>query len=449
MRAAPFVGFALSLVTLGAFASCSANSDSNGFETSTSGDQGATTGSGGGSASSGSGQGGDLGIDGGMVGSGGGGPPPCNPVPAVDGDGDGFSQDQGDCNDCDPNVGPNAVEVIAAASGEGGAAPEPIDEDCDGEVDNIASPCDTGLVIDTSNPMDGAKAVELCKVSSGPTDWGVAEAQWVMPDGAAPPGGAQLVNFHLGHGVLPKFGTNVNVQTGSNMLALSSGTARNPTDPGYQSVNGFDKQITGGSPQGFPKESPACPGTITGTPHDGAALEVSIRTPANAQGFSFNFNFFTFEWPGFVCSSYNDFFVAMLSPIPAGQADGNISFDSQGNPVSVNNAFLEVCGCGTGNPPAPPGCNAGGKLFPCPLGNTSLMGTGFGSDDPMSFGQDHGSTYWLQTTAPVAPNSLITIRWGVYDSGDGVLDTTTLVDNWQWLATPGTGVGTNPVEDPK
>jgi hypothetical protein len=47
--------------------------------------------------------------------------------------------------------------------------------------------------------------------------------------------------------------------------------------------------------------------------------------------------------------------------------------------------------------------------------------------------QDHGSTYWLATSAPVDPNSTITIRWSVHDSGDTVLDTTTLVDHWQWI----------------
>ncbi len=445
MRVAPLTLFGISFAITGVFVACSASNENNGFDTASDASTattGATT------TSSGSGQGGDIGFDGGMVGSGG-GAPVCDSSPDIDGDGDGFTPNQGDCNDCDPNVSPNAVEVIASAEGAGGGPPVPIDEDCDGTIDNIPPPCDDNIPVDTANPIDGAKAVGLCKMSQGPGDWGVLEAQWVLPDGSAPPSGSALVNFHLGHGVLDHFGNSNNVQEGSHMLALSSGAARNPTDPDYQSVNGFDKGITFGHPQGFPKESPACPGTITGQPHDGAGLEVSIMTPANAQGIAFNFNFFTFEWPGYVCSTYNDFFVALLTPFPAGQQDGNISFDSQGNPVSVNNAFLEVCGCGTGSPPAPPGCNAGGKTFPCPLGNTSLIGTGFSASDPDAFGQDHGSTYWLQTTAPVAPNSLITIRWGVYDSGDGVLDTTTLVDNWQWIATPGTGVGTNPVEDPK
>src|SRR5262249_9749022 len=132
------------------------------------------------------------------------------------------------------------------------------------------------------------------------------------------------------------------------------------------------------------------------------------------------------------------FFVALLMPFPMGQTDGNISFDSMGNPVSVNNAFLEVCG--------PPG-NYGGKNFTCALGDSKLLGTGFGVDIA---GPDHGSTYSLQTKAPVQPHEQFTLRWGVYDSGAGILDTTPLVATFQWIATAGTvTVGTDPIEQPK
>jgi hypothetical protein len=255
--------------------------------------------------------------------------------------------------------------------------------------------------------------------------------------------GARRSNFHLGHGFLSGFGANVKVRAGERMLGLSSGTARSPDDPGYQDVGGFSKGYTCNNPMGFPKESPACLGSVTGEPNDPTGVEVKVRAPSNAHGFSFDFDFFTYEWPGFICSTYNDFFVAILSPIPMGQLDGNISFDSMGNPVSVNNASLEVCGC-DGNPPNP--CLAGGKTFSCALGDTDLIGTGFGFDSSGSgFAEDHGSTGWLQTKAPVEPGKEITLRWAVYDSGDGVLDTTTLIDNWKWLATPGITVGTNPV----
>lgn len=384
------------------------------------------------------GQGGDLGIDAGHHDGGeGGGPITCTPGGMNDDvDGDGWTPAQGDCDDCDPNVNPNAVEVPTPM---GGVAK---DENCNGMIDEPRAPCDDSLAIDEMDPLAAATAVDLCKKSSGdPKDWGVVSAKWVLADGKAPPTThPEVDNFHLGHGMLTAFGSTVKVQYGQHMLGLSSGSARQPSDPGYHSVNGFDKGYTSSSPMGFPKESPACPGSITGVPHDSTGVEIVVNTPSNAKGFSFDFDFFTFEWPGYICSMYNDFFVAILSPIPMGQPDGNISFDSMGNPVSVNNAFLEVCGC-AGNPPSP--CFAGGKSFPCALGDTDLIGTGFGFDT--NGGQDHGSTGWLQTKAPVSGNSQITIRFAVYDSGDGVLDTTTLVDNWQWIATPGVAVGTNPV----
>jgi hypothetical protein len=382
------------------------------------------------------GQGGGLIIDAGHVQEGG----TCNVTdPNADMDGDGWTPAQGDCNDCDPNVNPGAVDVLHMPDG---GAPFWGNEDCANKPGPLL-PCDDGLAIDDSDPVNAAKAVELCQKLTDPKGWGVKSAKWVLPDGSdpsmlVPVSGVSMAtavaNFALGHGILKAFGNNVTVQAGKRMLALSSGTAREPIDPAYQDVHGFDKGYTSGSPMGFPKESAACPGVKTGQPHDAAALQVDVVAPTNAHGFSFQFNFFTYEWPSYICSTYNDFFVALLYPIPMGQKDGNISFDSMGNPVSVNNAFLEVCGC-SGGPP----CAAGGKMFACSLGDTQLINTGFGPPTALT---DHGSTYWLETKAPIKAHEEITLRWAVYDSSDGLLDTTTLVDNYQWIASPGVQVGT-------
>ena len=52
--------------------------------------------------------------------------------------------------------------------------------------------------------------------------------------------------------------------------------------------------------------------------------------------------------------------VALQLPAPPNAQLGNISFDSQGNPVSVNNGFLDACGCFGG----PPGyCLRSGSLW--------------------------------------------------------------------------------------
>ncbi|MBK8255469.1 MAG: choice-of-anchor L domain-containing protein [Polyangiaceae bacterium] len=365
----------------------------------------------------------------------------CNSGPDDDADADGFTPNTGDCNDCDKNVNPGAVEVIDMGGGGSGGGPgEPVDEDCDNLIDDADTDlqgCDVNLAVDGS-AMDGAKAIDICKTAVGATGWGVLEAKWVLADGT--PGPANP-NFDLGHGILSGFGPNVNVQKGQRMLGVSSGAARQPNDPGYQDVGGFSKGYSCTHPIGFPKESPSCGVAVTGSCYDSTGLEILVRAPTNANGFSFNFNFFTYEWPGYVCSTFNDFFTALLMPFPQGQNDGNITFDNFQNPVSVNNAFVEVCGCFNGPP-----CQAGGKTFDCNLGTTGLVGTGFGADTAFS---DHGSTSWLLTQAPIEPGAVFTLRFVTYDSGDGVLDSTTLVDNFQWIAEPGTQIGTTPIPDPK
>ncbi len=139
-------------------------------------------------------------------------------------------------------------------------------------------------------------------------------------------------------------------------LALSSGTARQPTDPGFASPGGFDKGYTSGSAPGFPKDNPACPGVSSGTPNDGVALEVKVRVPTNAIGFAYDAKYYTYEWPVYVCTAYNDFSFTDLTPTPAGQSDGNIVFDSSGSPVNASSTLIDVCTC-SGAPP----CTAGGS----------------------------------------------------------------------------------------
>lgn len=419
-----------------AASACEAGSNS----TSAGGSGAGGTGTGAGGSGAASSTGGSVGtFSTGTAGEGGtGGIINCTPGgPDDDVDQDGFTPTQGDCEDCDPKRNPNAIE---APTPEGD---RPFDEDCDGEVDEIEPVvlCDADIPVDELDPLAAAHAIDLCKMSAGPNDWGVVSAAWVMADGAPPPVDVgSLSNFHRGHGFLDDWGPNVDVRAGTKMLVLSSGAARRPNDPGYAAPSGFSKGYQGGFADGFPKESAACPGSLTGTPNDPTGVELIVRTPANATGFSFDFDFYTYEWPGFVCSTYNDFFLAILDPIPEGQSDGNISFDGDLNPISVNNALLEVCGC-EGNPPNP--CFAGGKTFNCSLGNIELIGTGFGFDTT-GF-EDHGATGWLRTTAPVPGNSDISVRFAVHDSGDGVLDSTSLVDNFQWILKPGTKVGTDPI----
>jgi hypothetical protein len=128
----------------------------------------------------------------------------------------------------------------------------------------------------------------------------------------------------------------------------------------------------------------------------------------------------------------------MMTPQPPKLMDKNIVFDQDGNPVSVNNSFLQVCGCSNGPP-----CTAGGKTFKCQQGDAMLTATGFGKDTEFS---DHGGTGWLTTTVPVdmLRGKEITLLFAIWDSGDGVLDSTALIDNFKWSVNGATGVTTNP-----
>jgi hypothetical protein len=331
---------------------------------------------------------------------------PCDNPDGMDGDGDGWAVPI-DCNDCTALMNPGAYDY----------AGNQIDEDCNGSADDTVGGCDGALDITSTDPMDGARAMGLCQAATGDA-WGVTGAEYIHVDGS--PGGEPT--FHDGHGILTHFGALVNPQEGTQLFAVSSGSARNPGDPGYQPVDGYDKGYTSNAAPGFPKESPACPGVITGQAHDSIALRVKIKTPTNAKSLAFNVNMYTVEFPVFICSQYNDFVTAIMAPAPPGQGDatcggvqcGNISFDTQGNPLSVNAGFLEVC-----TPQM-----AGGKNFPCNLGPDQLNGTGF---------ESHAATGWLQTTAPLPdPGAEITIEFGAWDSGDGVLDTTGLFDNFSF-----------------
>jgi len=404
---------------------CSANTGGSPFNGTPGGGSGgsggsATGGLGGYGATPGSGgsTGGSLNLGGTTGGGSGGGPSSCTPT-QPDQDGDGFTVAQGDCNDCDPNANPGAYDVPG----------DKIDEDCDGTPDNAPTSCDGKIVdIGYGDPMDAARAIGLCQqTTQNSKKWGVISAAYVKADGSS--GMNQL-----SHGLLPNFGPNVHIQEGKRMLMLSSGTARRPGDAGYMNPGSAPMGTSGSTPPGFPIDSPSCPsGTITANDHtanDPAALQLSIRVPTNAKSFKFQFDFYTWEYPGYICTQYNDFFVVLQNPAPPNSQQSNISFDSQGNPVSVNNGFLEVCAPGT----------HGGKTFQCTKGTGELSGTGYGTG---------AATGWLETQSPVKPGSVIQLRFAVWDMGDHILSSSALIDNFTWSADAAKEPGTKPVPVPQ
>jgi hypothetical protein len=339
----------------------------------------------------------------------------CLPEAGADQDGDGFLFED-DCNDCNPEINPGAYDWPVDGR----------DDDCNGTPDDEPDTCDAEIALDTADAFAAARALGVCRTTTETgrhaKAWGLVDAKFVNPDGAPLPD-------PLSHGVLEKFGANEPAH-GARMLALSSGTARDPSQPGYESILGYQKGYACGTPEGYPKESPACPGVVTGAARDGAALELVFRVPTNATRIEVDENFFTLEFPGYVCSKYNDFFVIDMDPKVPSYPDGNVAFDAEGNPISVNNALLQVC-----EPQV-----AGGKPFGCPLGTDQLFGTGFDTVDDEFSPAPHAATGWLTTRAEVVPGSTVRIRFAIWDSGDGNLDSTVLLDRLRWAkdGDPGT-----------
>lgn len=305
------------------------------------------------------------------------------------------------------------------AGGDAAATPDAAAPDAaspDAGVDPCAGgacdPCDDGLAVDDTNPRNAAYALGACS--------GLVAARWALPDGSAVPTGA---SFDIGHGILPAFGPNVAPREGVQILALSSGAARTPALVGYQAPDGYDRNYTCNAPAGFPFESPSCPGVIMASPHDGTALEMTLDVPAGANGFRILLKHYTTEWPAFVCSTYNDLAALIVQPAPPGSQNGDVAIDSTGNALSVNLDAIDVCDC-----PSPP-CTAGGRTFTCSRGALELAGTGFDATS-----QGAAATPWLEVRVPAAAGSRITLRLAVWDSGDGVLDTTVLADGFRWIA---------------
>jgi hypothetical protein len=317
--------------------------------------------------------------------------PPCGGDPDVDSDGDGVTGSAGDCDDCDENVNPGALEIASNTT----------DDDCDGTADNALAACDSSLLLASTDPLDGARALGLCQQADGMgSEWGVLSADYVRASNVNVAPGLQV-------GLSDSFGPNVSPLEGSRFLVLSSGAARSASQSGACGTVSCAGTGASAPVMGIPQGNVSCP--TSSAIHDDIALSIQIRVPTNVVGFRYRLNFYGFDYPATVCDQWNDQFLALVSPAPPGSINGNISNDSMGVPVSVNFPLRTCVGC--------------------PDGTAELAGTGFDTWNA----QPAGATSWQVSETPVTPGSIITVRFLIYDLGDGLYDSTVLVDGFEWI----------------
>lgn len=352
--------------------------------------------------------------------------PPCDSADDADGDGDGFSIERGDCYDCDPLINPGAYDFPDNG----------YDEDCRaGDSRESAYLCDAALSLASVDPESGARAIGLCNFASKRNRrWGVLSARYTSADGSRELSPDEFKRV----GILPGFGLEEPRQ-GGRMLALSSGIARSLSQSGFTETcsDVFTAGIDGW-PMGYPRDSPACGAGSDeddGPPllFDPTALELELRVPTNAKGLSFDTNFYTYEFPDYICTEFNDYFLVLMDPSPEDHVDGNIVFDADGNWISVNNALLQVCEAGTYR----------NKTFSCPLGTKPLRYTGYSAGDTPCGGG--AATGWLRTEVPVTPGATIRLRFAIWDTGDPNRDSTVLIDHVAFSVESPPEIATSPV----
>jgi hypothetical protein len=134
--------------------------------------------------------------------------------------------------------------------------------------------------------------------------------------------------------------------------------------------------------------------------NDYTEMRIVASVPPGNNSISYDFAFFSVEYPIYYGDVFNDMYVGWLE---SESWTGNISFDEQGNPISLNAGFLDFRDDGGGIPEFAGTCMA-----------------------------RHAGTKWLSSTAPVTPGEEITVVFAVFDLADSILDSYVFLDNFQW-----------------
>ncbi|PKD44764.1 choice-of-anchor L domain-containing protein [Rhodohalobacter barkolensis] len=187
---------------------------------------------------------------------------------------------------------------------------------------------------------------------------------------------------------------------GNSYLVLSSGCADLALDVDID-ANVISCELENG---------PTGPGSAT----DIVRLKLELNVPDGANFLSFDFKFFSEEYPNFIGSSFNDGFIVEVGESTftvdgSGNlvAPDNVVFDKEGNPITIN--------------------------------DTGTLGQkeGFAAGTAYGRKQNGGATTDLDTYIPISPGQeTISLIFSIFDVADRVYDSTVFIDNMQFHVQP-------------
>ena len=151
----------------------------------------------------------------------------------------------------------------------------------------------------------------------------------------------------------------------------------------------------------------------SGFKYDYQELRFTATVPAGAESLSFDVAFLTKEYPIWKDRPYNDMFIGWIE---SEKWTGNISFDAQGQALSLNAAFLEL--------------HDDAGALPEFAGTCMRYSAG---------------TRWLTTTADVVPGETIELVLAIFDLDDVNWDSFVFLDNVRWSCSDTPGPSTEPV----
>jgi hypothetical protein len=362
-------------------------------------------------------------------------------------DKDGYKAVDGDCNDLDGTINPEAFDFLA----------DTIDNDCNGTVDDPVANCAADPT--SKDAIQVVRSMDMCKqktrTKTGAVFDALTKAEWYSTKTKGITTTIVPGNEHgIAVGIFSVFGSN-GPRNGVGMLALQSGPVLGKDPRASAWMDGGGAKIADGC-AAIPLNIDDCKsltnGTAAGTPtpiSDYTELRLTIQVPSNAQAMTFDFSFLSTEFNQYWHSAYNDAFFAIVT---TKKFTTNVAKDATGSAITVNSGFFQLCPL----PPGPAGIIAPEALKNCvgiagdktksifgTLAGTNFDGTGIGKTDDTVTDPTSGKKFiygggsgWLTTKFAVEPGETITLRLMIMDTSDGYLDSGALIDNMSWEKAP-------------